>query len=97
MHELSIEVPTVLQRLVDARNDLDQALADTFPPGLLQSRWQDDTLHLSGPGAVATVTLEGGLLVGKARLEPPASMMRGMIEEKMGELLRAVAAGETYD
>lgn len=92
VQELSIEVPTAQQRLSDARPALDRALAELVPSGLLQSRWEDESLHLSGPGASATVTLEEGRLVGRARLEPPASMMRGMIEEKMTDLLRAAAA-----
>ena len=58
---------------------------------MFQSRWEDETLHLTGPGATATVTVEEGNIVGRARLQPPASMMRGLIEEKMTGLLRSVA------
>ena len=92
MSELNVEVPTSRRRLSEVRPALDRALAGLLPAGMLTSRWEDETLHLSGPGAAATVTLEAGRLVGRARLEPPASLARGMIEEKLTALLRSVAS-----
>ena len=93
MSELKIEVATVKATMAELRPALDAALHQEFPGGLLQRRWEGDTLHLSGPGARGTITLESGLLVGRAELAPPASMMRGVIEQKVGEALRR-AAGE---
>jgi Putative polyhydroxyalkanoic acid system protein (PHA_gran_rgn) len=88
--ELRIEVATGKATMAES---LDEALRHEFPGGLLQRRWDGDTLHLSGPGATGTITLEAGRLVGRAELAPPASMMRGVIEQKVGEALRR-AAGE---
>jgi hypothetical protein len=58
---------------------------------MLQRRWNGDVLELSGPGAKGTIVLEPGKIVGRASLGPPASLMRGMIEQKVGAALRAVA------
>jgi hypothetical protein len=91
--EVRIEVPTDRTSLAETREALDRALARLLP-GLLETRWEDETLHLSGPGAAGTVTLENGCLVGRARLDPPASLMRSMIEEKMTGLLRSVAVAD---
>ena len=93
MEDLSIEVLTE-RRPSDLRQPLERALAALFPAGLLESRWENDTLHLAGPGAVGSVALEEGRLVGRVRLEPPASLMRSVIEAKMTGLLEAVAAAE---
>lgn len=93
MSELRIEVSTGKSTMAELRPSLDEALRQEFPGGMLQRRWDGDTLHLSGPGARGTITLESGRLVGWAELGPPASMMRGVIEQKVGEALRR-AAGE---
>lgn len=95
--ELSIEVPTSRGRLSEVRPDLERELTELLPPGLLESRWEGETLHLSGPGASGTVTLEAGRLVGRARLRPPASLMSSVIEEKITALLRAVAGPGSGD
>lgn len=91
MQEVRVEVPTGRRSLSETRAALDRALAVLLPGGLLDSRWEGETLHLTGPGAAGTVVLEDGRLVARARLEPPASLMRSMIEQKMKELLRTVA------
>ncbi len=91
MSELKIEVATTKGTMAELRPTLDEALGQEFPGGLLQRRWEGDTLHLSGPGARGTITLESGRLVGRAELAPPASMMRGTIEQKVGEALRRAA------
>ena len=91
MSEMKIEVPTEYASLEEARELLDREIGLMFPGGMLQSRWEGETLHLTGPGALATVTLEDGHLVARATLEPPASLMRGMIEEKVAGFLRKVA------
>jgi hypothetical protein len=94
MSRETIEIPTTWSTMSEARPALDEAFDGLFPAGLLESRWEGDTLHLSGPGAKATVTLEGGKLVGQADLKPPASFMREMIEEKVvGALRRAATPG----
>ena len=79
--------------MAEIRPALDAFLQQEFPGGLLQRRWEGDTLHLSGPGAKGTVTLEANGLVGRAELAPPASLMRPMIEQKIsGALKRAAQA-----
>ncbi len=90
MSDLSIEVPTSHERLSDLREVLDREFGN-LAPGLLSTRWEGETLHLSGPGAQGTLDLEGGNLVARARLQPPASMMRPMIESKIGVLLESLA------
>ena len=90
LEEVRVEVLTDLQTLSEVRQALDEALKSLLP-GLLHTRWEDETLHLSGPGAEGTVTLESGQLVGRARLSPPASLMRSTIEQKITSLLQTVA------
>ena len=96
MTEVEIEVPTEKASMAEARPALEAALEGLFPAGLLECRWEGETLHLSGPGAAATLELETGRFVGRARLEPPASFMRDAIVEKMTEALRR-AAGDPGD
>lgn len=50
-----------------------------------------DVLQLSGPGAKGSIVLDGGQIVGRAELGPPASMMRGLIEQKIGTAMREAA------
>ena len=38
---------------------------------MLKWRWEGDVMHLSGPGAKATIALEDGRLVGRARARAP--------------------------
>jgi hypothetical protein len=90
MSELVIEIPTAKQSMAELRPSLDAAFQKEFPGGMLQRRWNGDVLELSGPGAKGTIVFEGGRLVGRATLGPPASLMRGMIEQKVGAALRAV-------
>jgi len=92
MAELVLEVPTTSASMAAIKPRLDEALAAQFPGGMLQRRWQGDVLHLSGPGAKGTITLEGGRLVGRADLSPPASLMKGLIEQKIGTAMRSAAA-----
>jgi hypothetical protein len=91
MSELRIEVETAKRTMADLRPALDAALAKEFPGGMLQRRWEGDVLRLSGPGAQGTIALEDGRIVGFATLGPPASLMRGVIEQKVGAALRSAA------
>ena len=90
--ELVIEVPTSKGSMAELRAAIDAALAQQFPGGMLQRRWEGDVLHVWGPGAKGTITYEPGRLVGRADLGPPASLMKGLIEQKIMSALRQVAA-----
>jgi len=92
MSELEIGFETPWTTMGEARPALDEALAEQFPGGMLQRRWEGDVLHLSGPGAAGAITLEDGRLVGRADLKPPASLMRPLIEQKIGAALKAALA-----
>lgn len=92
MAELRIEVATAKQSMAELRPALDAALAKEFPGGMLQRKWQGDVLELFGPGAKGSIELAEGKLVGQATLGPPASLMRPLIESKVGAAMR-VAAG----
>ena len=92
MADLTIEVPTALGSMEEVRPRLDAALAQQFPGGMLQRRWEGDVLHVWGPGAKGTITFEGGVLVGRAELGPPASLMKGLIEQKIAAALQGVVA-----
>ena len=76
----------------EIRDGLEAALKSQFPGGMLKRSWDGDTLKLTGPGASGAITYEDGKLVGRADLKPPASMMRAVIEEKIGAAMK-VAAG----
>ena len=89
--ELLIEVPTSASSIEELRNRLDTAFQGEFPGGMLQRRWNGEILELTGPGARGAITLEGTRLVGRATLNPPASLMRGLIEQKVGAALRQAA------
>jgi hypothetical protein len=89
--DLRLERPTA-KSLAELRPALDAALGEQFPGGMLKRQWDGDVLRLSGPGANGTVVLDAGLLVGEAELAPPASLMRGTIEQKIAAAL-AKAAG----
>lgn len=91
MNPLEIEVTTAKETMEEVRPALDAALQEAFPGGMLQRRWEGDVLHLSGPGAKGTISLEAGRLVGRAELGPPASLMRQMIEEKITGAMRKAA------
>jgi len=92
MSDLTLEIPTTKSGMEEIRAVLDAALAKEFPGGMLRRSWAGETLELSGPGAKGTITFEDGKLVGRASLGPPASMMRGMIEQKIGTAMRTAAA-----
>jgi hypothetical protein len=92
MSELTIEVETAKATMEEIRPALDAHLKDAFPGGMLKWRWEGDVMHLSGPGAKATIVLEGGRLVGRAELKPPASMMRPIIEQRIAQVMKAAAA-----
>jgi hypothetical protein len=91
MSEILIETETEKTSMTDCRPALDAALREEFPGGMMRSKWAGDVLELSGPGAKGTITLEGGRLVGRAELGPPASLMRPLIEQKISTLLRKAA------
>lgn len=92
MSELTIEVETAKATMEEIRPALDASLKEAFPGGMLKWRWEGDVMHLSGPGAKATIVLEDGRLVGRAELKPPASMMRPIIEQKISQVMKAAAA-----
>lgn len=92
MSELEIGFDTPWKTMHEARPALDAALAEQFPGGMLQRRWEGDVLHLSGPGASGAITLEAGRLVGRADLKPPASLMRPLIEQKIAAAMQAALA-----
>jgi hypothetical protein len=92
MSDLTIEVETGRVSIEEMRAPIDAALQEAFPGGMLKWRWEGEVLHLSGPGASGTVVLEPGRLVGRARLGPPASLMRPVIEQKMRSVMTKVAA-----
>ncbi|HEX6203758.1 MAG TPA: polyhydroxyalkanoic acid system family protein [Thermoanaerobaculia bacterium] len=92
MSDLRLEQPTAKTSIDEVRPALDAALAEQFPGGMLKRQWDGDVLRLSGPGAKGSIVLEPGRLVGEAELAPPASLMRGPIEQRIGTAL-AKAAG----
>jgi hypothetical protein len=91
MSDLTIEVKTSKSSMGEIRPALDSALKGAFPGGMLKWRWEEDVLHLSGPGAQATIVLENGHLVGRAHLKPPASLMKPVIEQKISAVMKKVA------
>ncbi|HEY7213037.1 MAG TPA: polyhydroxyalkanoic acid system family protein [Thermoanaerobaculia bacterium] len=92
MSDLTIEVKTAKPSMEEIRPDLDAGLKEEFPGGMLKWRWEGDVMHLSGPGAEATIVLEDGRLVGRARLKPPASLMKPVIEKKISAVMKKAAA-----
>jgi hypothetical protein len=92
--EIEIFVPTRRTSMSEARTELDAALASLFPGGLIKSHWEGETMHLTGPGAAATLNLEPNRFVGRGDLQPPASFMQETIVEKVTEALRRVAVGQ---
>ncbi len=91
MSEVIIEVATTRSTMAELRPALDAALHKEFPGGMLRRTWEGEVLRLSGAGAEGSIVLEDGKLVGRARLGPPASMMRSVIEKKVGDALRSAA------
>ncbi len=91
MSDLAYEVPTTKTSMEEIRPALDAALHRLFPAGMMHLRWEEDVLHLSGAGAHGTIVLAEGRLRGEAHLGMPASMMRGLIEEKIGRAMREAA------
>lgn len=92
MSELNIEVETAKSSMEEIRPALDAGLKQEFPGGMLKWHWEGDVMHLSGPGAKATIAYEGGKLVGRASLKPPASMMKPVIEQKISSVMKKAAA-----
>jgi hypothetical protein len=92
MSDLTIEVPASASSIEELRTRLDAHLKEEFPGGMLKWRWEGDVMHLSGPGARATIALEDGQLVGRAHLGPPASLMRPVIEKKITAVMKKAVA-----
>jgi hypothetical protein len=92
MSDLTIEVETTKSSMDEIRPALEAGLKAEFPGGALKWRWEGDVMHLSGPGATATIALEGNLLVGRAHLKPPAVLMKPVIEKKITSAMKKVAA-----
>ena len=91
MSEIRLEFPTEKSSMEEVRPILDAAIHEQFPGGMMKSRWEDDVLLLSGPGAKGSVILEDGKVVGQATLKPPASLMKPVIEKKMTQVLSKAA------
>ena len=91
MSDLTIEVATTKSSMNEVRPALDAGLKEAFPGGMLKWHWEGDVMHLSGPGAKATIVLENGWLIGQAHLKPPASMMKPVIEQKIASVLKKIA------
>jgi hypothetical protein len=91
MSELTIEVATAKPSMEEIRPALDAGLKEAFPGGMLKWRWEGDVMHLSGPGARATIAFDAGRLVGRAELGPPASLMRPVIEQKISQVMKKAA------
>lgn len=92
MSDLTIEMKTDKSSMDEVRPALDAALKEAFPGGMLKWHWEGDVMHLSGPGAKATIVLEEGQLVGRAHLKPPASLMKPVIEQKISAVMKKVTA-----
>ena len=92
MSDLTIEVKTAKSTMEEIRPALDAGLQEEFPGGMLKWHWEGDVMHLSGPGAKATIAYESGKLVGRASLKPPASMMKPVIEKKISSVMKKAAA-----
>jgi hypothetical protein len=92
MSDLTIEVPASTTSIEELRARLDTFLKQEFPGGMLKWSWEGDVMHLSGPGAKATIALEDGQLVGRAHLGPPASLMRPVIEKKITAVMKKAVA-----
>lgn len=91
MSDLTIEVATTKSSMEEIRPALDASLKEAFPGGMLKWHWEGDVMHLSGPGAKATIALENGRLVGQAHLKPPASLMKPVIEKKITDVMKKIA------
>ncbi|MBW8873416.1 MAG: polyhydroxyalkanoic acid system family protein [Acidobacteria bacterium] len=91
MSDLTIEVKTSKASMGEIRPALDSALKEAFPGGMLKWHWEKDVMHLSGPGAQATIVLEDGRLIGRAHLKPPANLMKPVIEQKIAAVMKKVA------
>jgi hypothetical protein len=91
MSDLTIEVETARSSMEEIRPALDAGLKEAFPGGMLKWRWEGDVMHLSGPGAQATIILETGKLVGRAHLKAPAVLMKPVIEQKITTVMKKAA------
>ncbi|MEM7350062.1 MAG: polyhydroxyalkanoic acid system family protein [Acidobacteriota bacterium] len=83
MTQLVIEVETGKTSLDEIRGEVDATVARHFPAELLKWRWEEDVLHITGPGAQGTMVFDAGRLRVEATLKPPASLMRPVIEHKI--------------
>lgn len=93
---LRVEFETEGMTLDELRVALDAALKEQFPGGLVEGVWEGEALLLRGPGAEGRIFLEGGKLVGQARLRPPATLMGSLIESRLSATLRAVAGADSH-
>ncbi len=82
-NELNLVFETPKATMDEHKAGLDAGLKEQFPGGLLKWSWTGDVLDLTGPGAVGTIVLEDGKLIGRADLKPPASLMKPMVEQKI--------------
>ncbi len=82
MAKIVIEAETGKSSMDELRADIESSLDRHFPP-FLQRTWEGEVLRISGPGAEGTMILVAGTLKVQAKLRPPASMLRQVIEHKI--------------
>jgi len=88
MTELRIEGPIPQVTIGAKRPSLDAAPRAQVVGGSLQRRWWGQALALSGRRAQGSIVQELARRVGRARLGPPARVVRGSIEQHVGKALR---------
>ena len=91
MADVVVAVPTGKRSVAELRGPLEKALDRELPSGLFQRRWEGEVLHVWATGASGTIALEDGHLVARARLGPPASLLRTLVEQRMTAALQAVS------
>ncbi|MEM7588489.1 MAG: polyhydroxyalkanoic acid system family protein [Acidobacteriota bacterium] len=82
MAKIVIDAKTDSPSMGELRDGIEAAIDRHFPP-FMKRTWEGETLHLTGPGARGTMVLDSGVLKVRAKLKPPASMMRHVIEHKI--------------
>ena len=87
-----VEVPLEREgiRLSEMRPEVEAALAD-LPGGLVETRWDGDVLHFTGPGTDGFVYVQDGHLCARAKLGFPAILFRSAILRQATEGLVRLA------
>ena len=92
MSQLDIRVPLGNRSFEEIRPALDAALERDLPNGLVSAKWDGDRLVISGSGVNGAIFQQDGHLVAQAKLRLPASLMRPMFEQRVGEVLHDAVA-----